>query len=110
MTEGQRSPRRALEAGIQHTASGISRALRIMVIPVKYRRDIDAQLVIANPTDIIKQIIIRGEAETRPAIKTITFITVRAVIAGHILELRTYTPADGEIESAEWITRLGILF
>jgi hypothetical protein len=39
-----------------------------VVIPVK-RRNIDAQLVVADPANIIEQIVVGGEAETGAAIE-----------------------------------------
>ncbi|MNW07428.1 hypothetical protein D3C71_2040320 [compost metagenome] len=70
------------------------------MIPVELRRNIHAQLVVAHPADVIKQVIIGRKAETRTAVKTVTFIAIFAVITGHILELRTNTAAYGEVETA----------
>ncbi|MNE71071.1 hypothetical protein D3C80_1669090 [compost metagenome] len=85
------------------------RTFCIVMIPVELRRNIHAQLVVAHPADVIKQVIIGRETETRTAVKTVTFIAIFAVVAGHILELWTNTAAYGEVEAAQRITRLRIL-
>lgn len=98
------------EVGIQYMVSGISCVFCIMVILVKYCRDIDVQFVIVNLIDIIKQIIICGEVEMCFVIKIIMFIIVCVVIIGYILELWMNIFVNGEIELVEWIICLGILF
>ena len=71
-----------------------------MVIPVEKCRNIDAQLVIADPANIIKQIVVGREAETGSAIETVTFILAFVAIAVHHVELVTDNPADGKIKPA----------
>src|SRR5690606_29349781 len=95
---------------VQHTASGVVCALSVVVVPVELRRNIDAQFIETDPTNIVKQVVICSEAKTRPAVETITLIAVRAVIAGHILELGTNTAAHGKVEPAKRVSRLWILF
>ena len=71
-----------------------------MVIPVEKRRNIDAQLVVADPANIIEQIVVGGEAETGTAIEAVTFIRAFVSVAGHHVELGTDAAADGEIKPA----------
>ena len=110
MTEGQRTPGRALQTGVQHTTRSIVGAVSIVIVPVEHRREVNAQLVVAHPTDVIKQIVVSGEAETRSTVEAITFVAILTIVTGHILELRTNTPADGEIKTAQRVARLRILF
>ena len=110
MTESQRTPGIAFQTGVQHTTSGVVRAVCVVVIPVEHRREVNAQLVVADPANVIKQIVISRETETGAAIEAITFVTIFTVVASHILELRTNTAANGEVKTAQRITRLWILF
>ena len=110
MTEGQRTPGIALQAGVEHTASGIVCAVCIVMIPVKLGRDVHTQFVVAYPANIIKQVVISRETETGTTVKAVTFVAVFTVVAGHVLELRTNTAANGKVQAAQRVTRLRILF
>ncbi len=86
------------------------RTLSMVIIPVELGRNVHAQLVVADPADVIKQVIICRETETGAAIKAVTLVAVLAVVAGHVLELRTNTAAHGEVQAAQRVTCLWILF
>ena len=73
-----------------------ARSFGVVVIPVEKRRNIDAQLVVADPANIIEQIVVGSEAETGAAVKTVTFIRAFVSVAGHHVELGTDAPADGK--------------
>ena len=80
-----------------------------MVIPVEYSRNINAHLVVAGPANIVEQIIVSGETEAGAAVKAITLVGF-IIDAGLVFELRTDTAAHGEVQSAQRIARLRILF
>ena len=82
----------------------------MVIIPVEHRREVNAQFVVAHPTDVIKQIVVCGKAETGTAIETVTLVAILAIVARHVLELGTDTATDGEVKTAQRITRLRILF
>ena len=84
-------------------------AFGVVVIPVKLRRNIHTQLVVADPADVIKQVVICSETEAGAAVKAVTLVAVFPVVAGHVLELRTNTAANGEVQAAQRVTRLRIL-
>ena len=86
------------------------RAVGVVMIPVKLRRNVHTQLVVADPADVIEQVVIRSETEAGAAVKAVALVAVFAVITGHILELRTNTAANGEVQAAQRVTRLRILF
>ena len=71
-----------------------------MVIPVKQRRNVHAQLIVADPANIIEQVVIRREAEAGAAVKTVTLIGAFVAIAGHHVQLRPDTAADGKVKPA----------
>ncbi|MNI41890.1 hypothetical protein D3C73_961550 [compost metagenome] len=103
------SPGFAFQTGVQHAAAGVVGALCIVVIPVEQRGDIHPQLVVADPANVVEQVVIGGEAEAGSAVKTVTFVRAFITIAGHIVELRTDAAADGKIKTAQRIARLWIL-
>ena len=86
------------------------RAVGVVVIPVKLRRNVHTQLVVGDPADVIEQVVVCRETETGTAVKTVTLVAVFAVITGHVLELRTDAAANGEVQTAQRVTRLRILF
>ena len=109
MTEGQRTPGVALQTGIEHTTGRVVRTLGVVVIPVELRWNVHTQLVVADPADVIKQIVICCETETGAAVEAVTLIAVFTVVAGHVLELMTKTAANGKVQAAQRVTRLRIL-
>ncbi len=109
LTEGHLAPGVAFQAGIQHTAAGVSRAVGIVVIPVKQRRNVHTQLVVADPADIVEQVVVRCETETGAAIEAVTLIRALVTVARHVVELRTDAAANGKVQAAERIAGLWIL-
>ncbi len=85
------------------------RAVGMVIVPVELGRNVNAQLVVADPADVIKQVVICCETEAGAAVKAVTLVAVLAVVTGHVLELRTNTAANGEIQAAQRVTRLRIL-
>ncbi|MNE77969.1 hypothetical protein D3C80_1743310 [compost metagenome] len=83
------------------------RAIGVVIVPAGQGRNIDTQLVVVDPADVIKQIIISRETETCTAVKTVGFVVFHAVLE---LELWTNTAADLEVQAAQRIVRLWILF
>jgi hypothetical protein len=84
-------------------------AFGVVVIPVKLRRNIHTQLVVADPADVIKQVVISRETETGAAVKAVTLVAVLPS-SPVMLELRTNTAANGKVQAAQRVTRLRILF
>ncbi|MOA40662.1 hypothetical protein D3C78_1625570 [compost metagenome] len=80
-----------------------------MVIPVEQRGDIHPQLVVADPANVVEQVVIGGEAEAGSAVKTVTFVRAFITIAGHIVELRADAAANGKVKTAQRIAGLRVL-
>lgn len=69
---------------------------------------INTYLVITDPADVIKQIIICQEAEKSATVETVATISVTAIFSGQVIKLRTNTAANSEIKAAQRIASLGI--
>ncbi|MNV24980.1 hypothetical protein D3C71_1160610 [compost metagenome] len=109
LAEGQLPPGFAFQAGVEHTAAGVIGAVGVVVIPVEQRRNIDTQLVIADPANIVEQVVIGGKTEAGAAVETVTFVRALIAIAGHIVELRADAAANGKVKTAQRIAGLRVL-